>query len=222
MVYYLRASDLAVVRRVNCELRRKARTEPARMRQFRSDFRPSATLPYVDHVNSSDIWFPNFNVVEATDVNAGLQSVKGTDHQRMLSQDTIPLDMSDELMAAYRAIEKTGALVHVARQSGVTPTLRQITIAECSGKDTTALSRIQTWAGGLPWFLHEREVWVTHTNRVVAEAWLVEYGRKEPGGTVQPFDELDLSPLTDKHLMDTLSTSSTARVTVTTTVTNKD
>lgn len=176
-VYYFRLPDLQVIRKLDWFYVQDELRGPARC-----DYAP---LPGVPHVDPDGVWVPSFPA--ALDAIAPLSSAAALRDGRgqLVSQSLTPATWQSlaELSTnvAWNQAARTPATTNGA---GV-----EFTITEGNAPGERVIRR-QTWATGMPWFLHEQS---EADETVIGEIWLVAFGQASAGDTVAPSDPLDLS-----------------------------
>ena len=194
-VYYFRAADLGVVRRVDWFYLQGALCGPAT-----TDYAPQAETP---HVAADGLWFPSFSLKQRLGVAA--QSLPDACGQ-IVSQAQALIEGNRLTGPPLTTATPNAALwVAASSQTGIVVTLSE-------GLELGATARHQqAWLPGLPWFLHEERV---ANDVLVGESWLVEHGQARLGETIQPSDALDLSPI-DERKTSSLNAAVQANVTQT-------
>ena len=173
-VYYFRASDLSIVRRIEWFYLQGNLCGPAIKNYF-----PRAETP---HVDAAGLWLPALGES---------QNSSGRDrcdeHGQIVRQSGTTVLWRGNTNATFMGTSSDATLLLAARgQTGV-----EMTLTEGSGVGRIG-HRQQVWLPGLPWFLYESD-WIG--SEMVGESWLTETGPAATGEAVVPYDPVDLSPL---------------------------
>ena len=175
-VYYFRASDLRVVRRMDWFYLHGHLCGPAKL-----DYGSTAGLP---HVEADGIWLPAFGATPQADGRA-LHDERG----QILSQLGTALKWTGPTNAAFAGPRADDALLLASSGRMCV----QVDLSEGVGDGNTS-QHLQVWRPGLPWYLYEQQL---AGAEVVGESRLVETGLAVPGEDVRPFDPVDVSPLAE-------------------------
>ena len=172
-VYYFRASDLSIVRRMDWFYIQGCLCGPAKL-----DYCPAG----IPHVEADGIWLPSFGMTPNAD--GGLMH---DERYQLVGQTATALRWAGPTNAAFAGPRSDEALLLAAAGQLCV----QVELSEGLG-DGPSSRHLQVWQPGLPWHLYEQQL---AGNEVVGESRLLETGLAETSEDVHPFDPVDATPL---------------------------